>query len=137
MTDTLGSLPALSYIRIERESGISFVNALYPNSESVDAEYFPLYFRNLESISLSVMFESDNKLTESVYDVDSELLQDCLIQRYECGAEIQQLTLYKCHRLDDYGVQELENIVVDIEWDGVVQGFECQLSDSDSEDYDQ
>lgn len=136
LTDTLGKLPTLSYIRVEQKSGESFVNALYPHSEAVDAEYFPLYFKNLVSISLSIMFESqDIGVTQSEHDVDLEMLQDCLIQRYECGAEIQKLILDDCYRLDDDGAQELDNIVVDIQWDGIVQGFEGE-SEDESVDYD-
>ena len=133
LEDTLGDLPALSYIRVEQESGDPFLTALYPDSDSVDAEYFP--FRNLMSISLSVMFKSEHQVTQSACDVDLNLLTSCLFQRLECGAGIQKLTLNDCYCLDDDGVRELESIVADIEWDGVVQGFEYD-SEEESVDYD-
>lgn len=125
LADTIGSLPALSRFRVEQETSATFINALYPRSNALDTEYFPLYFRNLVSISLSVTFERKSKSTgRDEFDVDLELLEDCLIQRYECGAEIKRLTLDDCYCLDESGVRELEKIVVDVVWDRIVQGFE-------------
>ncbi|KJA15237.1 hypothetical protein HYPSUDRAFT_48554 [Hypholoma sublateritium FD-334 SS-4] len=129
---TFGNLPALSHVGIELRNGIPFVDALYPNT--VDSEHFPLYFRSLVSISFTgVKFESED-VERDPDDVSLVLLQDCLIQRYECGAEIQKLSLDDCYRLDDFGVRELENIVVDVDWDEIEQGFERKESDEEEEE---
>ena len=135
LADTIGNLPALSYVRTEQETGATLINALYPRSDALDAEYFPLYFRNLVSISLSVTFERKIKSTpRDEFYVDPELLQDCLIQRYECGAEIKKLTLDNCYRLDESGVRDLEKIVVDVFWDGVVRGLEEEEESEEEEE---
>ena len=76
------------------------------------------------SIYLTVMFKSRRKYAQSSpHDISLQYLQDCLIQRYECGAEIQMLTLDNCHRLGYSSVRRLDRIVVDVFWDEVWQGF--------------
>ncbi|KJA15234.1 hypothetical protein HYPSUDRAFT_394544 [Hypholoma sublateritium FD-334 SS-4] len=140
MVHSLGNLPALSYIRVESHSGVLFVDALlmdYDDMDRVDAENLPLYFRSLVSISLSVSFEAKNPDAQNdAEDIILAMLQDCLIQRYECGAEIQKLSLYNCYCLDACRVRELEYIVVDVNWDGIEQGFECEEEEEGSEGYD-
>ena len=118
----LGNLPALSYIRVEPQSGLPFINALYPHSNAVDAQYFPLYFKNLLSISLG------GRQGVAVKREDLGLLQDCLIQRYECGAEIPKLILHDCYYYCISDIEELQNIVVDVDWDGKHQDL-CNNED--------
>ena len=127
---TFGNLPALSFIRVQSQSGIPFVNALCPN-----AEYFPLYFKRLSTIILNVMFKSTRRFAErKPYDIDLKLLQNCLIQRYECGAEIQKLGLDDCYRITESDVEELKNIVVDVELDNREQHVVYTENEEDSDD---
>lgn len=42
----------------------------------------------------------------------------CLIQRYECGAEIQKLSLDDCCRIDKSDVCKLRYLIVEVDWDG-------------------
>ena len=101
----------------------------------MDAEYFPAYFRNLVSISLSLTFEAKYEYSEMTpYDVDLGLLKDCLIQRYECGAEIQKLCLYDCFHLEEQDVWELANIVADVEWDEMEQIVEPSEEEEEEEE---
>ncbi|KJA27988.1 hypothetical protein HYPSUDRAFT_792213 [Hypholoma sublateritium FD-334 SS-4] len=134
LTCTLGNLPALSFVWVHTQSGIAFVKALYPHSNAVDAEYFPLYFRNLVTINLSLTFEAKDGYAEKTpFDVDLKLLQDCLIQRYECGAEIQKLSLDDCFHLEESDVLELTDIVTDVDWDAMEQVVEP--SEEEEEEY--
>ncbi len=135
LTSTIGNLPALSFIRVDTQSGTAFVKALHPHSNAMDAEYFPAYFRNLVSISLSLTFEAKYEYSEiTSYDVDLGLLKDCLIQRYECGAEIQQLSLYDCYHLEEQDVWELTHIVANVEWDEIEQDVEPSEEEEEEEE---
>jgi hypothetical protein len=51
--------------------------------------------------------------------VSIDMLMDCLMERYERNAEVQVLRLDTCHNISGEDVKRLEEIVVDIIWDGV------------------
>ncbi|KJA18032.1 hypothetical protein HYPSUDRAFT_45620 [Hypholoma sublateritium FD-334 SS-4] len=142
MASTLGSLPELSFVRIGVRGGVSFVNVLYP----MDAEYHPISFENLVSITLSVTFHStlavrvSHSWRHSWNHVSLKYLQACLIQRYECGAEIRKLSLDYCCHIKESDVRELKNIVVDVDWDGREEDEEESANDwygtDEDSDYD-
>ncbi|KJA18030.1 hypothetical protein HYPSUDRAFT_45618 [Hypholoma sublateritium FD-334 SS-4] len=83
------------------------------------------------------MFKSLDRYTERKrFDINLDLLQDCLIQRYECGAEIQKLGLDDMHGIGESDVWELRNIVVDVDWDGIEQSAVYMEDDSDMSEED-
>lgn len=67
-----------------------------------------------------------------------EDFRDCLIERYERKAEVQELMLWDCSNLAAVDVDLLREIVVDIDWDLVEQGFtddeEYRYQDEDYDD---
>ncbi len=83
------------------------------------------------------MFKIRRKYAQSSpHDISLQLLQDCLIQRYECGAKIETLTLDNCHRLGYSSVWKLEQIVVDVIWDEMWQGFGRGVPETTDDDED-
>ncbi|KAF5350233.1 hypothetical protein D9758_007815 [Tetrapyrgos nigripes] len=72
-----------------------------------------------------VDFEDNSSVEEGLIDV----LRDCLMTRYEHKAEVRQLRLMNCLRLDMMDVRLFNEIVVDIDWDKRELGFD----DTDSE----
>jgi len=56
---------------------------------------------------------------------------DCLMERCERNAEIQTLCLDECSYLSSDDVERLEEIVVDVIWDGIEQGFTEEEDDDD------
>ncbi|EDR14558.1 uncharacterized protein LACBIDRAFT_305268 [Laccaria bicolor S238N-H82] len=58
-------------------------------------------------------------------------LKDCLVQRYERGAEVRELTLSQCYCLTAKHVDELREIVVDVIWDGSRRGTGFADSEDD------
>jgi len=62
-------------------------------------------------------------------------LMDILMERYERNAGIQALQLEDCHNILEDDVESLREIVVDVDWDGIEQGFSDEY-DSEERDYD-
>ncbi|PPR06645.1 hypothetical protein CVT26_001187 [Gymnopilus dilepis] len=137
LAETFGVLPNLRSVSVFGDFAYNFVLALQEvrpiNTASTKAEVIPLYFHSVRSISLSNVTFDDNDLT-------FEMLQDCLMWRYECGAEIRELKLTECSRLEWDSVELLREIVVNVDWDEIESGFtesECEddaIWDADSYD---
>ncbi|KAF8902094.1 hypothetical protein CPB84DRAFT_1846505 [Gymnopilus junonius] len=121
LAETLGVLPHLCSVSVSGGLAHSFVLALQeiqPNRLSTTVGPVPVYFPSLRSISLeNVTFDSHYE------DLNIGLLQDCLIWRYDCGAEIRQVNLMECSRLDCDAVDLLREIIIDVEWDDLEVGF--------------
>ncbi|KAF8202154.1 hypothetical protein BJ912DRAFT_896784 [Pholiota molesta] len=129
---TVGKLPSVRSVMVAAGASKPFLDALKLRSD--DAAMGPttsgsmskLYFPCLSSICLrETRFDDSDDLT-----VDS--LQDTLIQRHECGAEIKKLILRNCFRLETDGVGSLEEIVDNVDWDGL----EIFTEDEDEYEYD-
>ncbi|TFK39789.1 hypothetical protein BDQ12DRAFT_628705 [Crucibulum laeve] len=78
-------------------------------------------------------FDGDH--TEAYFEVEG--LVDCLIERYERGVEIRKLGIEDCTHLLEEHVDQFREIVVDLEWDEVEQGFseEYDFDEEEDEDY--
>ena len=66
-------------------------------------------------------------------DTSVDMLLDCLMERCERNAEVQTLRLDDCSYLSSDDVKRLEEIVVDVIWDGIEQGFTEEEEDDDSD----
>lgn len=86
-----------------------------------------VFFPGLKKLVL----ERAHFLDEDVDFLDLDELCNCLMQRYECKAEIRELQLIDCYHLSGREVELIRQIVVDVEWDEVEQGFSDQYSDED------
>jgi hypothetical protein len=130
-----GSLPKVNTLTVEGNSAYGFVNALsqarIPDGMSSSSPSRPaLPFPALRTL----------KLLDADFDCDRDgentllpPLMDCLMQRYELKAEIHKLVLERCTHLTSDDVVDLEEIVADVEWDGM----ECGYSESEDDDMDE
>ena len=131
---TFGRLPLLEQVCVRGYLPPSFLEALVYKkkaAEKLKSAYRAAYFPNLRYIHLdSVNFG----MTYPTSTVD--LLIDCLMERYERKAEVQVLRLDDCYCVTNEDVERLEEIVVDVIWDEVVQGFSDEECEEDEEEYD-
>ncbi|KAL1747601.1 hypothetical protein HDZ31DRAFT_61078 [Schizophyllum fasciatum] len=56
-------------------------------------------------------------------DAMQEQLLDCLMWRQECRAPVTELKLLDCRYIDYDAVARLDEVVVEVDWDGLVQGY--------------
>ena len=64
-----------------------------------------------------------------------DFLQDCLIERRDRNAPIKKLALADCFFLFEEDVENLEEIVPEVDWDGYEQEYESEEeNEEDSED---
>lgn len=146
---TFGGLAHLVNIDVKQSSAWGLVDALMPvvnpevqdglGKDSTSMETTDIiasagvFFPALETLVLrDVAFSSEGDEDMSVDD-----LQDCLIGRYECRAEIQRLYLFDCFSLQNEEVNLLREITVDVRWDGVVQFIheESEVEDHSDDEY--
>ena len=113
---TFGKLPLLERVCVQSYSPYSFLEALIYKKKSVDRNVpFPqLRYIHLEG----AYFDAMDKTSTSV-----EKLLDYLMERCERKAEIEVLRLDDCYCISSDDVERLEEIVVDVIWDGVEQEF--------------
>ena len=64
------------------------------------------------------------------------MLLDCLMERCERNAEIQTLRLDNCYYISSNDVKRLEEIVVNVIWDGVDQEILEEDSEEQRDNYD-
>ncbi|KAF8195573.1 hypothetical protein BJ912DRAFT_1141215 [Pholiota molesta] len=135
IANTFGTLPCVRSVVAASGAAESFINALKlrlhdDKMEPTIADPTPtLYFPRLSSISLL-----DVNFNGGLDGLTIENLQDCLIQRYEYGAEIEKLTLSDCIRLSEEDVDLLSEIVVDVDWDGLEVFTEDEEEDDDEDE---
>ncbi|KAG2012939.1 hypothetical protein CC2G_009887 [Coprinopsis cinerea AmutBmut pab1-1] len=68
--------------------------------------------------------------------IDIECFLDWLMMRYEMGGEIEEVELAACVRLYWDDVQRIEEVVVDVDWDGDVNDCYSEEEDEDDDDDD-
>jgi len=126
---TFGKLPLLERVHVKNDVVYSFLDALRHKTEAADRSitaYRSVSFPKLRYISMSgTQFEC----------IPVDKLMDILMERYERNAEIQALQLEDCHNILEDDVERLREIVVDVDWDGIEQGFSDEY-DSEERDYD-
>lgn len=133
--DLFGSLPKLHKIEFTG-SGISkvFTQALSeikpPPPMDVDQGY---NLRRKKHIPDSVYFPRLRSLVCSGTDFADliDMFLDMLMVRAECGTEVQDLKLSDCAHLYEKEVELIEEVVVEVDWDSIVQDSEAYDSDDD------
>ena len=130
---TFGRLPLLEQVCLRGNSPHSFLEALIYKKKAAEkskSAYRAVSFPKLRHIHLdNVNFDQD--LTPTI-----DILIDCLMERYERKAEVQVLRLDDCYCVTFDDVERLEEIVVDVIWDEVEQGFTDEEDEEDEEEYD-
>lgn len=135
--ETLGTLPKLESLVARVKGGyLLALQATLPSSDpsnqfTIDTVSFP----SLRSITI---FDTQFDLNApDEHTITPEGLLDCLIWRYEHGAEVQNLKIKSCIRISSHNVCLFREVVVDVEWDGVEEFFtddeEEHTYESDSE----
>jgi hypothetical protein len=113
--ETFGKLPQLEWVDVFGYTVQSFFGALVYKTEAADkskSAYCNVSFPKLRHINLQCIDFAQTNL------VSIDMLMDCLMERYERNAEVQVLRLEDCYILRE-DVERLEEIVVDVIWDGV------------------
>ena len=113
---TFGKLPLLERVYVQGYSARSFLEALVYKTKAAEKSktaYCNVSFPKLRYIHLvGIDFESDSPTTLL------DALLECLMERYERNAEVQVLRLENCYSLLPDDVERLEEVVVDVIWEG-------------------
>ncbi|KAF9075297.1 hypothetical protein BDP27DRAFT_1315844 [Rhodocollybia butyracea] len=125
---TFGTLPKVNSLTVEGNSAYEFVDALNQQTGLERASPAP---SSSSSTSLGRLWRSRSPQTLL------HPLMDCLMQRYELKSEIYKLILERCTHLTGDDVVELEEIVTDVEWDGLEDGYtDTEDEEMDEDEYD-
>lgn len=89
--------------------------------ERLESAYDSVSFPALQSLNF-------NRTTFDNLNLDEML--DCLMERYERGAEVQKLDIRNCRELGDDDIRLLREIVADVKWDEIVQSELVDWDDS-------
>lgn len=144
--NTFGALPKLRNVRVQGNSVHGLIEALVAEvGEKQQADLAavgrqPSLRRKKIVAPPSVFFPGLHYLVldETDFDENEQSLLDplinCLMERCERKAEVRELILVQCSHLEDSDVELLEEIVVDVGWDGIVQGFSDSEEDEEDEE---
>ncbi|RDB20806.1 hypothetical protein Hypma_012032 [Hypsizygus marmoreus] len=100
----------------------------------------PVYFPQLRALAIEDASFEEFKPTPRPFAT----LKDCLMERCDRKAEIQELTFRMCSHLDHDDISSLDDIIANVDWDGIEQGFtdedddygyEHALDELDADDY--
>jgi hypothetical protein len=116
---TFGKLPLLKRVCVQGSTSYSFFEALVYKTkaaEKLNTAYFNVSFPKLRHIDLegTAFFGSGPRSTSI------DMLLDCLMERCERNAEVQELRLEECYDFSCGDVERLKEIVVDVIWDGII-----------------
>ncbi|EAU82607.2 hypothetical protein CC1G_07889 [Coprinopsis cinerea okayama7 len=128
----LSRLPSLHTIYAERYAAEDFV--FYAKADPALDMTTPDSTSEPRSGSLT-RFASVKRLVFESADfegIDMDVFLDWLMMRYELGGEIESLELNGCVRLYGEDVDRIEEVVVDVDWDG--DEIECYSDEEDDED---
>jgi hypothetical protein len=134
LAKTFGKLPLLERVWVQSSKPIRFLEALVYKTKAAEKSktaYLNVTFPKLRYIHLKhTDFFARGPMHTSV-----EMLLDYLMERYERNAEVRTLQLEDCWHLSSDDVKRLEEIVVDVIWDGV-EIEELEEDDSDGNTID-
>ena len=128
---TFGKLPRLELVCVQSFAPRSFLEALVYKTKATEKSitaYYNVSFPKLRHIHL----EGTDFYGTDTASLSVDTLLDFLMERCERNAEVQVLRLGDCHYIKSEDVERLEEIVVDVIWDGLEQ--EDSEDDEDEED---
>ena len=123
---TFGNLPHLRNVTVTGDGTNNFLLALLHKPDDYNtcaSAYYSTFFPALRSIEFRGVVFTPNI-------VPPYSLESCLMERWERNAEISKLVLSNCFSLYEPDVRRLQEIVVDVDWDGLEQEYQLE------EDYD-
>ncbi|KAF8810886.1 hypothetical protein BYT27DRAFT_7253263 [Phlegmacium glaucopus] len=115
---TFGRLSLLERVRVVGRAGHPFISALVHKSEAANtsiAAYRTVSFPGLRYICMNCTDLSDSVIG----GISLDKLMDCLMERYERNAEIQELSIDDCYFIWASEVERLQEIVVHVDCDKV------------------
>ena len=128
LAKTFGKLPLLERVCVQGSSPNLFLEALVYKTKAAEKSktaYLNVSFPILRYIHL----EGTGFSATGSMDTSVDMLLDCLMERCERNAEVQTLRLDECSYLSPDDVERLDEIVVDVIWDGVERDFTEEDSD--------
>jgi len=129
---TFGKLPLLEQVFAQGSASHSFLEALVYKSKAAEKSktaYRSVSFPKLRYIHLyGAVFFGTALNTTSV-----DTLLDYLMERCERNAEVQTLRLDDCYHISFDDVERLEEVVVDVIWDGLEQDLSEESDEDDSD----
>ena len=133
---TFGTLPLLNRVCVQGSAPNSFLDALVckaKGAEKSETAYHKVSFPNLRHIDLEGTNFGANLFARPPMSITVDKLLDCLMERCERKAEVWGLCLYDCEFVSYDVVVRLEEVVVDVSWDGIMQGFTDAEIDHDTD----
>jgi hypothetical protein len=145
--ETFGKLPRLERVHVKSIRAQPFFDALvyktkaanksktsYRNVSFPKLRYIHLDGTHFAETNMEPRYNSRSNVKESMVSLD--LLIDCLMERYERNAEIYELHLDDCYNIQEEDVEKLEEIVVDVFWDGMALGLSSEYDSEEEREYD-
>ena len=117
LAETIGILPAVSYVKAEGDLAAPLVDAVDPTSAIFNVSTpGTLYFPSLECLHLEeAVFPSTREFSN---DHDAmEALQDCIVQRLNRGFPLCKIILSDCDEVTEGDVAKLQEMIVEVEWE--------------------
>jgi hypothetical protein len=117
---TFGKLPLLKRVSVESRAVKSFLEALVYKTKA--AEESITAYRNVSFPKLRYIHLEGNDFGKTIPgSISVDMLSDYLMERCERNAEVQVLRLDGCYYISPDDVERLQEIVVEVIWDGVEQ----------------
>ncbi|KAF8806752.1 hypothetical protein BYT27DRAFT_7190405 [Phlegmacium glaucopus] len=132
---TFAKLSLLERVHVKGSAAESFITALVHKSKAANtsiAAYHTVSFPKLRYICMDDANFGDRRLGS----ISVDKLMDCLMERYERNAEVQELCIDDCHNIRYPGVKSLGEIVVRVDWDRIMQGLSDEYDSEEEKDYD-
>jgi hypothetical protein len=135
LVKTFGKLPRLERVHVKDSAIISLLDALVYKSKT--AEKSKTAYRNVAFPKLRyIHLDGTDFRDDEMGPISVDMLMDCLMERYERHAAVHELHLNDCYNLEESDVERLEEIVVDVIWDGVEQGHSSEYDSEEEREYD-
>lgn len=113
----------------------SFLTMRRPGLRRRKSTIPPVCFPNLRTLTIEEV-DFKERIPELTPGTTVSGLMDCLMERAEKKAEVQELRLTSCSHLFEDEVEKLKEIVADVDWDGIERGGFSDTGDMDDEDLD-
>ncbi|KAF9530411.1 hypothetical protein CPB83DRAFT_850875 [Crepidotus variabilis] len=127
-----GNLPKLNTVVVN--GGSPVITQLFKaltSKKNNKASYYRVVFPHLQHL---IMYGAIFSEQDEVDYITVNSLRDCLMERSERGAPIQKLSILDCFDINKDEIQLLEELVVDVDWDGVEMEYEDEDDEEDLEE---
>jgi len=135
LIETFGKLPRLERVHVKEAALISLLEALVYKPKTADKS--KTAYRNVTFPKLRYIYlDGTDFRDDEMGSISVDMLMDCLMERYERHAAVHELHLNDCYNIEESEIERLEEIVVDVIWDGVEQGHSSEYDSEEEREYD-